>query len=237
MEQQAVGLWRRLAIEGPVIVISILLAFAIDAWWDERQQQLADLEQLRRVADALQSNGQLVEDKTEVLNRSFEATRKFMSWMGPEPDEITKEEFLSTWTRVLSIGFLALQHTAANDILATGRMRYPNMAELRQALLEWFEEGNALERQYALLRDEHAKLVEYTQAAYPGSHLVAANPALKGVIDSRFPFDQRAFLSDPHIESLLGVFLIRLKFVTEEAEYLAQSQAEVQRHIEAVMAE
>jgi hypothetical protein len=29
--------WKRLAIEAPAIVISILLAFAIDAWWEERQ--------------------------------------------------------------------------------------------------------------------------------------------------------------------------------------------------------
>ncbi len=30
--------WKRLITEGGVIVVSILLAFAIDAWWHERQQ-------------------------------------------------------------------------------------------------------------------------------------------------------------------------------------------------------
>jgi ketosteroid isomerase-like protein len=33
--------WNRLAIEGAVIVFSILLAFAIDAWWGERQERVA----------------------------------------------------------------------------------------------------------------------------------------------------------------------------------------------------
>ncbi len=28
--------WRRLSIEAAAIVASILLAFAIDAWWEER---------------------------------------------------------------------------------------------------------------------------------------------------------------------------------------------------------
>lgn len=33
--------WRRLLVEGAAIVGSILLAFAIDAWWDERQAMLS----------------------------------------------------------------------------------------------------------------------------------------------------------------------------------------------------
>ncbi len=32
--------WNRLAAEGVAIVLSILLAFSIDAWWDNRQRQL-----------------------------------------------------------------------------------------------------------------------------------------------------------------------------------------------------
>ena len=47
--------WKRLLVEGVVIVVSILLAFAIDAWWDERQQ-LSDAEdQVERVVAELQS--------------------------------------------------------------------------------------------------------------------------------------------------------------------------------------
>jgi hypothetical protein len=36
--------WRRVTLEGAVIVISILLAFAIDAWWEERNAREAELE-------------------------------------------------------------------------------------------------------------------------------------------------------------------------------------------------
>jgi len=31
--------WKRLVLEATAIVASILLAFAIDAWWDERQDR------------------------------------------------------------------------------------------------------------------------------------------------------------------------------------------------------
>ena len=45
------GLFGRLALEGMVIVASILLAFALDTWWDgrsERAEEAAVLENLRR---------------------------------------------------------------------------------------------------------------------------------------------------------------------------------------------
>lgn len=44
--------WRRLVAEGGAIVLSILLAFAIDAWWDERQERLEE----RRVTESLQQD-------------------------------------------------------------------------------------------------------------------------------------------------------------------------------------
>ncbi len=50
MTEKAEIAWKRIAIEGPVIVISILLAFAIDAWWEERDERQAEtilLERLR----------------------------------------------------------------------------------------------------------------------------------------------------------------------------------------------
>ena len=38
--------WRRILIEGAVIVVSILLAFSIDAWWNNRIEQQREHEQL-----------------------------------------------------------------------------------------------------------------------------------------------------------------------------------------------
>lgn len=58
--------WKRLAIEAPVIVISILLAFAIDAWWEERGERKAEvvlLERLRADYIDIQSALRVVEEE------------------------------------------------------------------------------------------------------------------------------------------------------------------------------
>ena len=48
--------WKRIAAEGATIVISIILAFAIDAWWDERQERRDELEVLNRLQAELSVN-------------------------------------------------------------------------------------------------------------------------------------------------------------------------------------
>ena len=58
--------WKRLAIEGTVIVASILLAFAIDAWWEERgerQTEVVLLERLRVDFTEIQTALALVEEE------------------------------------------------------------------------------------------------------------------------------------------------------------------------------
>ena len=48
--------WARIFSEGFVIVISILLAFAIDAWWDDRTQRKQEQEHLLAMRDEFQAS-------------------------------------------------------------------------------------------------------------------------------------------------------------------------------------
>ncbi len=48
--------WKRLSVEAAAIVGSILLAFAIDAWWAEKLERIAEREELSRLYDEFASN-------------------------------------------------------------------------------------------------------------------------------------------------------------------------------------
>ena len=48
--------WKRLSVEAAAIVGSILLAFAIDAWWAERLERITEREVLSRLYDEFSSN-------------------------------------------------------------------------------------------------------------------------------------------------------------------------------------
>ena len=48
--------WKRLSVEAAAIVASILLAFAIDAWWEEQQDRRTESEILSRLHDEFTLN-------------------------------------------------------------------------------------------------------------------------------------------------------------------------------------
>ncbi len=94
----------RLIVEGTVIVFSILLAFAIDAWWDRQQEEDAQSERLVRVAAELRSNSERMQSKVETLEVAISATSEILSWMGPQPQEVELQTFLTHWNRMRAIG-------------------------------------------------------------------------------------------------------------------------------------
>ncbi len=123
--------WRRVTLEGAVIVISILLAFAIDAWWDERNAREAELEQLVRVAQELEANTKRLQRKLNVILTSIEGTEELISWMGPEPINVPPDVFHGHWPKFFSIGMYSVPRGAVQDYLATGTARSSRHAVMR----------------------------------------------------------------------------------------------------------
>jgi len=61
--------WARLIAEGAAIIVSILIAFAIDAWWADRQEQIKSRQLTERLLSDLQKD---LESRTELV-RYYEA--------------------------------------------------------------------------------------------------------------------------------------------------------------------
>ena len=78
--------WRRLAVEAPAIVVSILLAFAIDAWWEERQTEQDIAEDLAIVEHELEENIRLVQLAIESMQIIVAAKDRIISELKADPD-------------------------------------------------------------------------------------------------------------------------------------------------------
>jgi hypothetical protein len=61
--------WPRIAVEGAAIIASILLAFSIDAWWDDKQQHNAEQVVLENLLEDLRDKQELLND----MNRHNQA--------------------------------------------------------------------------------------------------------------------------------------------------------------------
>lgn len=217
--------WNRLLVEGVVIVASILLAFAIDAWWDDRQDRQAESNQLLSIAAELDSNADRIQEKLDVLAVADDAAREFISWMGPEPRPVDQEELTETFRKMYSIGAFALLRGASERYLSGGRVDAVRHDDVRKAIADWHAAGDDLERQYAWLREAHAVLGNYLNDAVPRLNLERSHPLMQDIQGSSFPFNQSGLLSDPRLESRMSQYLIRLRFVQVQAAELVEHQA------------
>jgi len=227
--------WDRLLVEGVVIVASILLAFAIDASWENRLERQAEKGQLLSVLAELETNAERIQDKLDALAIAEVAAREFLSWTGPEPQTVTESELTAAFTRMYSIGSFEFLRGASNTYLSGAQSAAISHVNVRKSIAGWYEDGDELERQYSWLREVHASLETYLVDTVPMLYFDASHPAMSGIAQSRFTMNHAALLADQRFESRVSLYLIRIKFFQEQAAELLDSHAELIVQIRAVV--
>ncbi len=154
---------RNLVIEGVVIVLSILLAFTIDAYWEERREAAdtrQSLEVVRRdLVDMLDQLEEFELFSTETASASIEAARALS---GPEPiavadrPEIEEHILRSTARRTMR-----LPRAGYTDLLNTGNLAEIDNRALRDSLVQFYEAAvrsqEVVEKNSAIFTDQMLK--------------------------------------------------------------------------------
>ena len=104
-----------------MIVVSILLAFAIDAWWDEPIARNFEVEQLARVSAELEANSERLQRKLDTISAAIEGAGEFIAWMGPHSIVVSADVYWKLWGKCYSTGTLSVLRSAVQDYWATGR--------------------------------------------------------------------------------------------------------------------
>jgi hypothetical protein len=76
----------KLALEGAVVVVSILIAFSLDAWWDDKQLEQVTAEDLAIVEYELAENIRLVQVTMDILNQVVAAKKILIAELKAHPD-------------------------------------------------------------------------------------------------------------------------------------------------------
>ena len=193
--------WLRAAVEGVVIVGSILLAFALDAWWDERARRLELLEQvdvlagemestraaLERVRGAHAANADLAAHLAMVLNGVDRGAEVVVSdtLLGPLLPQVTAD---------VTTGSL-------DAFLAAGGLELIDDAEVQSYLLGW-------SAQVEDLLDDEIYLRNFV-AADLARHLRATSDVARAERLS-IPLVRGMFGADPPVAAeLLGTVTLR----------------------------
>jgi hypothetical protein len=143
--------WPRLAAEGVAIVASILLAFAIDAWWDDLKNQEHRQAIFTSLDSAFSENLRLLDDNIAYASIDLERLVRFIE-MDAEaaaripPDE-TYDYLRSIWrpgTNISNSGFLVAMLEDSSLDLLDDRPLLEAVALWRMAMDELQERGQQL---------------------------------------------------------------------------------------------
>lgn len=128
--------WRRLLTEGIVIVVSILLAFSIDAWWDSVQDRAEEREILSLLRAEFEANQKILARTAGVHRLNLGAMREIIS--ASETDISARDESLDSLFR--QAGGTPHYNPATGALAATissGRIDLVRNIELRNRLAGW----------------------------------------------------------------------------------------------------
>jgi hypothetical protein len=128
--------WRRLLTEGIVIVVSILLAFWIDAWWDSVQDRAEEREILGLLRAEFEANQKVLARTAGIHRLNLDAMRKIVS--ASESDISVHDEYLgSLFLQSAGTPHYNPSTGALAATISSGRIDLVRNIELRNRLAGW----------------------------------------------------------------------------------------------------
>ena len=125
----------KLALEGAVVVASILIAFSLDAWWVEKQLEQEIAEDLSIVEFELAENVRLVQVTMDIMNEVVSANNDLIAELMSQPDsELVEIEDTTIFWGIFSNPTLDPSLGAIDAWIAAGRLGGLKSPVLRQRL-------------------------------------------------------------------------------------------------------
>jgi hypothetical protein len=134
MAQMAERSARELIVEGVAIVLSILLAFAIDAWWDERHERAEEKEVLESLYIEFEANRDAVTATISFHDRAIQSIASLRA--------MAQNEILALQPKAVEaiIGFMGSPRTfdavrgSVDALISSGKLGILQDRQLREAL-------------------------------------------------------------------------------------------------------
>lgn len=115
--------WKRISAEGVVIVVSILLAFWIDAWWDRQVEQNSLIDFLSSFERELVSSREDIERTLNLSVGVLRTTDEVFRILSSEEPITPSETFAETIGSIYKIHNPVLATGAYQDMVSSGYMR------------------------------------------------------------------------------------------------------------------
>lgn len=223
--------WKRLFVEATAIVASILLAFAIDAWWENRQESYSDNSHLAAVVNELRKQRELLDESIAAHQATITAGREILDYIASKGTDEPENGVPLTLSRLVKFYQINAPFGALETAMLAGAIPRMNDSELATSLANWpiaIEDLQEEQSQgFRIMFDLLAILSERTpMAAVYGETL--STQTIRGtseVVDiqtfqpggSLFEFNPESLYEDHEVESALLILLVLAQSAKAEA--------------------
>ena len=151
--------WIRILVEGGAIVVSILLAFGIDAWWADRQAAEEEQVAVERLGDDFVATRAGLTNTIQVIEETRERFSRFSS--------ASPASVLATPTDSTALVMTALVNAITFDpisgsldaLVSGGRLGMVGSAALRETLASWLKNVEDMKENEADVRSGALRVV------------------------------------------------------------------------------
>jgi hypothetical protein len=186
-----------------LIVVSILIAFSLEAWWGNRGE--ADLTRLHleSLVNEMRENREAIEFEYGGVQDSHEGTMAILAIMAGDPEDVDPQDVASAFILSVNVGTFIPGTTALSAMTASGELMDLDHPRLLGLLSRWQGLQRNLELDAAHLeRNREETLVDQlTRNGYDVGMLLEPGPG-----------NEREFtrlLSDPAIRTVFNWRMIR----------------------------
>ena len=192
--------WRSFAAEGMVIVVSILAAFALDAWWDARSLNLAEAETIESLIGDFESYSVVLEGYERGFTDRAAAARLILAEAAPGAGPPDRESEAAIG-RIAFVDPIVLRGGILETVLRTDGISVFSSSELRKELSTWLDLTGQVEVMNEFTWDEALRYVDFLRARVPIQSL--RESPLPGTSASNFEPDYRGLMSDLEFSNLV----------------------------------
>ncbi len=222
--------WRPALLEGVAVVVGILLAFAIQAGWELRQESLKVDADLSSLLLELEENRDRLEQRIETTGRRIDLTEAYLvELVGARGGTVSQDSIRGMIAAQGPIRIDPVSRAAYDDLVGGG-LQAINEGDLRRLILEY---GQAIERDSERQRaaatwfETRAQLYDELEGDLAGA---LRDGALDGT-DLRFEQDPEAFVQNRRYGNLLTARSNHLSIIDHSAGFLLEKIAGLQLRI------
>lgn len=226
--------WVRIAAESAAIIASILLAFAIDAWWEQRGEHRRSLTQLSTIRTEFIEVGHRLARAEQQLAGLRETVSEFLSHIGPETPLVSPDILLSLMDLSFRASTIELPTGSLQALLASGELSNVTNNELKALLVTWPAEVSRLRNWSGLLEENREEIIRYLHDRIPTLSIAYKTGEMDAYPPSSFVMAPEILQRDMKVEGLFGN---RGMLIQDTLEVVSGLKGQVEKGITLIEAE